>query len=205
VDIGADPATGKRRRRSKAGFRRERDARDALNATLTQLAEGRYVETTALTLSSYLRDEWLPSRESRVRASTLLSYREALEGRVVPRLGALELRKLKPKHIVGLYADLLANGGRDPRRGKGLSARTVRYTGMVLTRALDDAVRLGHLSSNPAKLVERPKAREVEMSTWTAREARSFLARRRRPTVRPLGALPHNWSASRRGARPSLG
>ena len=48
------------------------------------------------------------------------------------------MRKLRPRHVSELYADLLANGGRDERRGKALSARTVRYTGMVLTRALDE-------------------------------------------------------------------
>jgi integrase len=176
VDIGDDPATGKRRRKSRSGFAREKDAQTALNAVLVQLAEGRYAAPTATTLRSFILDEWLPSRESRVRASTALSYRQALEGRVLPRIGALELRKLRPRHVSELYADLLANGGRDARRGKVLSARTVRYTGMVLTGALDDAVRLGYMATNPAKLVERPRPRPVEMSTWSAAEARAFLS-----------------------------
>jgi integrase len=124
-----------------------------------------------------------------VRASTALTYRQALEGRVLPRLGALELRKLRPRHISELYADLLANGGRDERRGTALSARTVRYTGMVLTRALDDAVRLGYMATNPAKLVERPKAQDVEMRVWSAAEARAFLEHVREDRLYALWAL----------------
>ena len=146
------------------------------NAVLVELKGGRYVDSGPLTLRSFLLDEWLPSRASRVRASTALSYRQALEGRVIPRLGALELQKIRPRHIAELYADLLANGGRDERRGKTLSARTVRYTGMVLTRALDDVVRHGYLATNPAKLVDRPRPRDVEMKAWGTAESRAFLA-----------------------------
>jgi integrase len=189
VDVGPDPATGKRRRKWKGGFPRERDAREALNVVLTQLAEGRYTAPSGTTVASFLIDEWLPSREHRVRPSTLLSYRQALDGRVVPRIGALELRELRPKHVAELYSALLESGGRDARRGPGLSARTVRYTGMLFTRALDDAVRLGYLSTNPAKLVERPRPREREMATWTAPEARRFLEHVREDRLYALWAL----------------
>jgi integrase len=47
---------------------------------------------------------------------------------------------------------------------------------MVLTRALDDAVRLGMISRSPASQVERPKATPVEMKVWTIDQARAFLA-----------------------------
>jgi integrase len=177
VDIGPDPATGKRRRKWKGGFPLERDARDELNVVLTRLAEGHDpVGSGKMTVRSFINDEWLPSRESRVKGNTLDSYRQCLDGRVLPRIGAVELRKLKPRHISDLYADLLANGGRNEKRGKALSARTVNYTGKVLTRALDDAVRLGRIPTNPAKLVERPRPVDKQMVTWDAEEARTFLA-----------------------------
>ena len=47
---------------------------------------------------------------------------------------------------------------------------------MVLTRALDDAVRHGYLATNPAKLVDRPRPRDVEMKAWGTAESRAFLA-----------------------------
>jgi integrase len=128
----------------------------------------------------------------------LLSYKHALEGRVIPRIGALEPRQIAPKHVTDLYAELLTDGGLDERRGKALSARTVNYTGKVLTRVLDDAVRLGYLNTNPAKLVERPKAREVEMKVWSASESRTFLGHVANDRLYPLWVL-YLTSGLRRG------
>jgi integrase len=81
------------------------------------------------------------------------------------------------------------SGGRDQRRGAGLSARTVRYTGLVLTRALDDAVKAGLIPRNPAAVVSRPRARDREMRTWTAGQARTFLAHVESDRLRGLWVL----------------
>ena len=62
----------------------------------------------------------------------MASYEDALLGRVVPRIGAVRLDRLTPKHIEDLYKALLATGGHDERRRTGLSERTVSYTGKVL-------------------------------------------------------------------------
>lgn len=189
VELGPDPATGKRRQQSRGGFARERDARAALNETLTRLGRGEQVTDGRVTVGRFLLDEWLPSRRSKVRESTWQSYRDALEGRVVPRVGGLRLASLTPKHVANLYDELEREGGRDPRRGAGLSARTVRYTGMVLTRALDDAVKRGLIARNPAALVERPKPVAREMRTWTPAQARAFLESVEADRLRALWVL----------------
>lgn len=122
-------------------FTLEREAATAMRAYMARVDGGEAAIQSGDTLASFLRDTWLPSRVSDVRASTWASCSDALEGRVIPRIGALKLRVITARHIVDLYADLLANGARDPRKAKGRSALTVWYTGMILTRALDDAVR----------------------------------------------------------------
>ena len=85
VDLGPDPATGKRRQKTKGGFALERDARNALNKVLVDLSGGSHVETSNMTVKSFLVDHWLPAKKANVRPSTYASYRDALEGRVVPR------------------------------------------------------------------------------------------------------------------------
>jgi integrase len=181
VDVGPDPATGKRRQRwvsrDEQGrpFTKERDAARAMRDYLGRLESGEPVEQSTDSLAAYLTETWLPSRKSKVRPSTWASYRDVLEGRVIPRIGAVKLRALTPRQVADLYDELLTSGSRDKNKPKGLSSRTVRYTGMVLTRALDDAVKLGLITRNPASQVERPKPATVEMSAWTVDEARRFL------------------------------
>jgi Site-specific recombinase XerD len=189
VDIGEDPATGNRRREQHGGFKTQRAARDALTTKLTSIQNGTYVGSNTMTVETFLRDHWLPSRASQVRSSTAASYEDALLGRVVPRIGAIRLDRLTPRHVEELYRDLLAGGGRDAKRGRALSARTVAYTGKIFVRALDDAVRLGLIVRNAAAQVERPKPRDREMRTWTPQEARRFLMSVESDRLRALWVL----------------
>jgi integrase len=176
VDAGVDPATGKRKQLQRSGFATERKALSAMREKLGQVETGTLVAGEVPTLRRFVLDEWLPGRKAAVRPSTWASYRDALEGRVLPRIGALRLDRVTPKHVGDLYAELLTAGGRDERRGPALSARTVRYTGAILNRVFGDAVKRGLIIRNPAEHVERPTAREVEMAWWSVADVRRFLA-----------------------------
>jgi integrase len=127
------------------------------------------------TLADYV-DEWLAGRRQSLRRTTWNSYEDVLHGHVVPRLGALRLDKLTAKHVAELVDELLATGSRDPRRGPGLSARTVRYTLVVLTQALGDAVKRCLIPRNVAALVDKPRVPKPETGGWELDEARAFLS-----------------------------
>jgi integrase len=176
IDVGVDPATGKRKQHRRSGFKTERAAAEAMREALSEVRAGTFTAGRLPSLATYVRQEWLPGRRHAVRPSTWASYRDVLEGRVLPRIGELRLDQMKPGHVADLYADLLKSGGRDERRTAGLSPRTVRYTGMVLKRVLSDALKRGLIVRNPAEHVERPKVRDAEMSWWSITEARAFLA-----------------------------
>ncbi|BDB41975.1 hypothetical protein Mkiyose1088_41430 [Mycobacterium kiyosense] len=65
----------------------------------------------------------------------------------------------------------------DPERPKiagGVSNRTVVTMLGVLSHALDDAMARGLVARNVARLVERPKVANRDMSTWTPEQATRF-------------------------------
>jgi hypothetical protein len=73
--VDPDPITGKRRRRSKGGFRTKKECEEALNDALATLRTGTFVEPSQRTLGRFLVEEWLRAmRPPRVRPSTWLSY-----------------------------------------------------------------------------------------------------------------------------------
>jgi hypothetical protein len=82
VDLGPDPATGKRRQLAKQGFRTRKEAEAALGAVLTSIARGSVVDRSTTTTEEFLRD-WLSSQEHRLRATTLYSYENTLPGAAV--------------------------------------------------------------------------------------------------------------------------
>jgi integrase len=65
----------------------------------------------------------------------------------------------------------------DPERPKipgGVSARTVVSMLVVLSAALDDAMRQGLVTRNVARMVKRPAIKHYEMATWTPQQATQF-------------------------------
>src|SRR4030095_6348982 len=75
VDIGPDPATGKRRQRTKGGFRTRKECLQALNDVIAAARAWPFVESAKRTVASFLVQEWLPAvKPPRVRESTWLSY-----------------------------------------------------------------------------------------------------------------------------------
>jgi integrase len=172
VDVPADP-DGKRRRRSVGGFRTKREAKAAEAEALRRIRDGVFVEPSRLTVGAYLTELWLPSMASQVRATTLGGYRQNVRAYIVPRLGDIPLQQLSTARVGALYGELVTSGG---QKGRPLSPRTVRYVHTTLRRALRDAVADGLVVRNVAAQARPPRARRVEMHTWTAAELGAFLA-----------------------------
>lgn len=175
VDLERDPGTGRRKQKWHSGFRTKREAERGLARILSERDEGTYVEPAKMTFGTYLVEYWLPAIESSIRPSTFNGYRGHVEIYLRPRLGALQLQQLTPDHLSRFYRDLQKTGGRD---GRTLSPTTVRRVHATVHRALKDAVRWGHLRSNPAAVAVKPRqpgAGSTDITTWTADEVRTFL------------------------------
>ena len=173
---GLDPVTGRERRRwYPAGP--DRDEAERLAEELAaERRRGRATGRTSLTLGVYLTQRWLPSKRASLRPSTWAGYRRNVELHVVPAIGRVPLRHLRPDHVERLYANLLADG--NAVRHGGLDAKTVLEIHMVLRHALDDAVRRSMIIANPAAVAHAPKRRPLASATlraWNAQQLRAFL------------------------------
>ncbi len=169
ADLGPDPATGRRRQLSKQGYRTKKQAEEALNEAISAHTQGNTVSTSRLTLGAYL-DDWLEGQRFGLKETTWESYRVAI-ARANLRLGSLRLQGVKPNDLQTLYRVLGSDGG---RRGRPLSAKTIRNTHIVLRKALADAERLELIVRNPAVLARPPAASAVERTTWSGDDLREF-------------------------------
>lgn len=104
------------------------------------------------TLAEYAR-AWLASRQLRLR--TRESYEDQLRLRILPRLGALPLSKITPRHVREWYGALVQQAD---TAGRGHRAATSSYR--VLRAMLNTAVQDEILLRNPCALrgasAERP-------------------------------------------------
>ncbi len=177
IDLSRD-ADGKRPQKWDGGFRTRKEAEAARSKIVHEFNTGTYVEPSAVTLSEWVHDQWLPTIQSRVKPSTFDSYRGNLELHVLPRLGSRQLRQLTPTMLNRLYADLLADGNRT--KAGGLSPKTVRYIHTIVHKALADAVDADMVGVNVAERAKppRPRARlATEIAFWEPGELRAFSRR----------------------------
>lgn len=169
IDVAPDPATGRRRQRTKGGFPTKKVAEEAMRAALAEGSSA--ADAGGQRLGAYL-DEWLAAVSPRLRETTASSYAVAV-ARIKGGLGAVRLRELTPLMIERFYADLARTGGRN---GTGLAPKTIRNTHVALRKALSDAERLELIGRNPAARAHAPTAVRPETPTWTGEELGRFLA-----------------------------
>jgi integrase len=159
---------------SHGGYRTQREAKAAAAALLTDSARGRYVAPGRMTVADYLVSEWVPSRANAdISPNTRDVERLMVNAWILPHIGDVPLQKLSARHLDSLYATLRARGGRG---GSPLRGKSTRNVHVLLSKALGDAVRRGHLAVSPVMAVD-PPARDdsVERVAWTRDEVRAFL------------------------------
>lgn len=173
VDLGIE-AGGRRRQKWHGSFRTRREAEIARARLVDELHSGTYVLPGRTTLSEWAIDNWLPVIATRVKPSTLYSYRRNLEIHVLPVLGGRPLQQIRPVMLNTLYANLAApTCERDQ-----LSAKTVSYIHTIIHKALADAVDVDLLQRNPAERAKppRPSRRATAgIQAWDADELARFL------------------------------
>ena len=163
---GKDPATGKPRREVETfrGTKREAERYWVKRQAEINAQGAGYVRPVNETLADYLR-RWLQDYvEPNLKATTFGSYRTHVELHIIPALGAVPLADLTPAQVAAWQADMLRKAG---RRGKTLSPKRVLNAYRALHTALEEAVRLELLPSNPVGKVRPPRQSPQEVVTLT--------------------------------------
>jgi integrase len=100
--------------------------------------------------------------------------RRKVDRHILPTLGRVAIRRLRPAHLEALYEQLLQPGdGRRP-----LAPKSVLEIHLIIRRALADAVRKGLVARNVALVAHAPRLRsipKVEHQVWTPEQLHTFL------------------------------
>ncbi len=200
VDLGPDPATGKRRQASKQGFATKREAEAALRELRSRPPRERWPSGRCARWGSTSTSGCsCKSRSTRGRPrGTATRWRSTGS-----RAGSArcKLQSLTPLQVERFYADLLAEGG----RLAGLSPKTVRNTHTVLAKALADAERLGLVIRNARRRHGRRPSTTSSRRRGRPRRCSEFLDVVRDDRLyRGVRAAGHHRHASRRGARAAV-
>ncbi len=166
VYLGRDHETNKRNYHNRTIHGPMREAQAYLTRKLRERDLGRDLEGSKITLNEYL-DRWLETAvRPRVREKTYQDYQGVLRRYVRPNLGERVMSGMRPLDLQTMYRQLSEHN---------LSARTVRYTHVVLKSAMQQALQWRLLLENPATGLKVPQQPRNEMQALTVEQARTFL------------------------------
>jgi integrase len=104
-----DPTTGKLKRAYFYGKTRQ-DAAEQLTRALSDLGRGLFVAPHKLSMGEWL-NTWLREyKQPEVRPLTFDNYERVIRCHLIPALGYLPLRELRPDHIQHFYNEKLQAG-----------------------------------------------------------------------------------------------
>ena len=165
LDLGRGP-DGRRIYKYHSGYLTKKAAQQARTELLGALDRHSYVAPDKTTMAEYLRGQWLPAIQPRVRPGTWIEYQRKVDTHLIPALGQVPLQQLTTAMLNAHYQQLLA---------AGVGPRTVQYVHATIRKGLNDAIRWGLLVRNPAVYAAPPTPRRGELQVWTAEELRQFL------------------------------
>lgn len=177
---------GGRWQRAAKTFRTEVEADDFIAENEKTLRHGEAPKASSdLTLSEWL-EQWLRKVQTTVRKGTFDSYAYTVRLHLVPGFRpGLRLRDLTPEAIEQ-YRDIKLKDVVTERRCKNgkvvwlkdpqpLSASSVSHQLSILRRALYPAVRDGHVQTNVATLVKKPRTEDPDVTPLEPEEVARFL------------------------------
>jgi integrase len=172
-DMPADLVTGKRQQKSQTIKGTKRDAERVLREVLLSLERGSYVKPNKITVGEWLH-QWCESFVvMNTTPRTYVSYRSIIDNHLKPVLGSIYISSLEPQQIQAYYASQLAKGRVD---GKGsLSNRSVLYHHRILSKALDQAVKMGLVVKNVVKLISPPRVARAKINVLDVEESSRML------------------------------
>lgn len=166
LNLGRDPATGKRKQQWVSVKGTKKDAEKRLAELLHQLDTGSFMKPGKTTVADFLQ-RWLQDYcKPNLSPRGYERYESVSRVHLIPALGHVPLTALKPEHLQRLYTAKL---------NSGLAARTVRYQHVILHKALETAMKWGLVARNVADGVDVPRARRTEIQTWDEGEVACFL------------------------------
>lgn len=167
--IGVDPGTGKDIRKSVYAAT-QKEVRKKMTEALAALDQGDYREPCKMTLGQWL-DIWAAEYLGGVKPFTVRSYTDHIRNHLKPSLGAVKLDALNAHTIQSFY-----NGLSRERDGKPpLSPKTVRNIHGVLHKALQQAVLLGYIRSNPTDACILPRVEKAPITPLDEAQSKAFL------------------------------
>ncbi|MEM4993023.1 site-specific integrase [Priestia sp. SB1] len=166
VDIGKDPISGKRRQKSKGGFRTKKDAEKDCADFISKFDKGSIIIRKDITIKEFI-EFFLSRAELKLKNSTYTNYNYAVNNRIIPRLGNIKLQEFTKYHGQEFVNELSK---------EELSSLYIRFVISLLKNMFQVAIEDERIIKNPMDSVIMPRSTRRSYNVWSAEELKRFLS-----------------------------
>lgn len=139
---------GKRVQKWKGGYKTKKEAETDLKIYQAKAELNQIIPTNSLTVEKYIC-KWFDLHKKMLEPNTINGYYTNIHKHIIPSIGKIKLKDLKPTILEQFYISLMEE--------KGLSAKTVKYIHNVLKTSLKSAVDDRLLDTNVCLKAKTPK------------------------------------------------
>ncbi|OHR73958.1 hypothetical protein HMPREF3291_05075 [Bacillus sp. HMSC76G11] len=166
VDIGKDPATGKRKQKTMSGFKTKKEAQAACAELINQIEKGGYQKPSKLILSDFMEQVIESEIKPNFRPSTIEGYETARK--IVNRtIGHKEMSKLTTMDINEFIKHL---------RDIGCKNGTIKTHLMRVKKVLRVAFKWNVINVDIASTLDSPK-QDKSKKYWSYEECMEFISK----------------------------
>ncbi|MFA4854174.1 MAG: site-specific integrase [Candidatus Omnitrophota bacterium] len=144
------------KRRQKVFYGKKKEVQIKVNELIYEIENNLYCDEANATLEQYLK-EWFKTYTTSLQETTRQLYKMYMDKHIIPNIGNLKIKKIKPMQLQGLYNFKLET----------LSGKTVGKFHSFLNRVFKDAVKNRFIKYNPCDGVDKPKGKKCEYALYT--------------------------------------
>lgn len=166
IDVGRDPGTGKRKQRTLSGFKTKKEAEKACAEMIAEIENGQYVSESKEIYSKYLLDYMNNVARHAMRPAGFINQMYKVNKHILPTLGQMKLKEIKPMHIQNFYGQKL---------DEGFAPASIHSLHAIISKSLRQAKVWGLVQENAASSVSLPRIQKKQLKTWDLDEINKFL------------------------------
>lgn len=161
--LGVD-SRGKQIRKSIYGKTRN-EVSKKLTKILNDINMNTYIDPSKITIKEWI-EAWLKDyKENSVSKKTYNSYKQQLDLYIIPHLGYVYLKDIRPEQVQATFNKM-----------KGLSDRTIKYTKTIFNMCMKRAKINKLITDDPCEYVELPKGKpKGDIKVFTEEQQIEFL------------------------------
>jgi len=165
IDLGRNPATGKRMRKFKGGFKTKKEATAYANSLSVDISNGLNVVDNKILLKDFIMSWYNDYKVKTLSLNTKTNYESRINNYIIPQLGNISLEKLTTATVQQFYNELI---------NKGLKPNSCKKIMETLSGCFKYAKKLKLINYMPTD-VEKVTQESNKVMAWDDLQLKFFL------------------------------